>query len=173
MLLHCCKRCKKRYVVLLQHVTTIPLFLFIFYLVWVPEMLIDLIKLVWPYTGDQGNLYIYKICLTQLRFHKQKLTHAWHPHIPITGLHMLQWALWLHRLYLCSAERQSSLHLVPYFPSTLSVTASLLHCFSCIIASSACLVIYLCRVQGCGSLLLHPVVLNRGSVDRSVIVWTQ
>lgn len=75
-------------------------------------------------------MVIYLVFLERLRFHKQPSTHAWHSGIPIRGLHTLRWALCLHRLYLCSAELQAVLHLVPYFPATLSVTASLLHCFS-------------------------------------------
>lgn len=66
----------------------------------------------------------------QFWFNKQSPTHVWHAGISIKGLHMLHWALWSHRLYLCFAELQSALHLVPYFPATLSVTTSLPHCFS-------------------------------------------
>lgn len=72
---------------------------------------------------------IYIMFLKQVGFYKQPQKQVWQRGSPIRGLHMLHWAPRFHKLYLCSAEL-SGLHLVPYFPATLSVTASLPHCFS-------------------------------------------
>lgn len=109
----------------------------------------------------------------QKQFYKQSLTHALHLGNCIWSLHMLHWAPCFHRLYLCSAELQSALHLVPYFPACLSVTASLPHCFSWKVgrlcfASSVCSVIYWSSLQALGSSPLRSVV-----EDGSVTVWTQ
>lgn len=132
----------------LQHASTVSFSI----LVWVPEMLIDLIKWIWSYTRDHGNLYIYIVYLKQLGF-----THA-----PLSSM-VAQTLFMFCRAAefppfgaICPCHFISDSNFPPGFSWNVH-----------------CLVIYLCRVQGCGSLLLQPVVFNRGSEDRSVIMRTQ
>lgn len=76
---------------------------------------------------------------------------------------MLHWALWFHRLYLCSAgaaECPPFGAILPchFISDSISSALVLLKGGEALVASSVCLVIYWCWVQACVSSLLQPVV---------------